>query len=86
MSTTFQVGRTYSTRSICDHECIHSVTIVARTAKTVTFIQRGEVAKRRGVTVWNGVEQFKPFGSYSMCAVIQATDRDLQLSIARSAA
>ena len=29
MSTTFQVGRTYSTRSICDHECIHSVTIVA---------------------------------------------------------
>jgi hypothetical protein len=47
MATTFNVGQTYSTRSICDHECIHSVTIVARTAKTVTFRQRGAVAFKR---------------------------------------
>ena len=32
----FQVGNTYTTRSICDHNCIISVTIAKRTEKTVT--------------------------------------------------
>jgi hypothetical protein len=53
------------------------VTIVARTAKTVTFRQRGEATKRRGLSIYNGAEQFRPFGNYSMCAIIDATDRDL---------
>jgi hypothetical protein len=76
MVTQFKVGQTYSTRSICDHECIHSVTIVARTAKTVTFRQHGDT-KRRGLSIWQGIEQFKPFGNYSMCAIIDASDPDL---------
>jgi hypothetical protein len=79
MTTAFVTGRTYSTRSIGDHECIYSATIVARTAKTVTVQMHGraEDAIRRGVYVYNGVEQFKPFGSYSMCAIIGADDPDL---------
>ena len=28
----FQVGKTYATRSACDHDCIFSFTILARTA------------------------------------------------------
>jgi hypothetical protein len=32
----FEVGKTYSTRSIGDHNCIYSITIAKRTAKTVT--------------------------------------------------
>lgn len=67
----FVVGRTYATRSICDHECIYSFAILGRTAKTVTVQINGETV-RRGVSVYNGVEQFKPFGSYSMCAIIRA--------------
>ena len=36
-STTFEVGATYETRSLCDHDCIFRITIVSRTANTVTF-------------------------------------------------
>ena len=69
----FVVGRTYSTRSICDHECIHSVTIVSRTAKRVTFTNGASTeTKARGIAIWDGVETFKPFGDYSMCAIIRA--------------
>lgn len=35
--TQFQIGRTYSARSACDHNCIFAFTIIARTEKTVTF-------------------------------------------------
>lgn len=69
--TTFQVGKTYWTRSICDYDCIYSFLILARTTKSVTVQVHGKTV-RRGLSVYNGVEQFKPFGSYSMCAVIGA--------------
>jgi hypothetical protein len=72
--TKFEVGKTYATRSIGDHNCIFSFTILARTAKTVTVTVHGKTV-RRGLSLWNGVEQFKPFGSYSMAAVISA-DKD----------
>jgi hypothetical protein len=67
----FEVGKTYATRSICDHDCIFSFVIRARTAKTVTVDVHGKTVKR-GIQVYEGVEQFKPFGTYSMCAVISA--------------
>lgn len=38
----FAAGKTYTTRSICDHDCVISVTIEKRTAKTVTATVRGE--------------------------------------------
>jgi hypothetical protein len=69
----FQVGQTYSTRSICDSECIFSFKILARTAKSVTINVHGKIV-RRGLSLYNGIEQFKPYGSYSMCAVIGADD------------
>lgn len=67
----FETGKTYWTRSIGDYECIHRFTILARTAKTVTVKVHGETV-RRGISLYNGVEQFKPFGTYSMCAIISA--------------
>jgi hypothetical protein len=71
MSKMFETGKTYQTRSACDHNCIFSFAILARTAKTVTVEVNGKTV-RRGLTVWEGVEQFKPFGNYSMAAVISA--------------
>jgi hypothetical protein len=70
---TFQVGKTYATASACDNECIFSFRILARTAKQVT-VQVHDKIVRRGVYVYEGVEQFKPFGTYSMCAIIGADD------------
>lgn len=74
MTTQFQVGKTYSTRSIADYDTIYSFTIIGRTAKTVTTKVRGETV-RRGISVYDGREQFKPFGTYSMCAIVSA-DRE----------
>jgi hypothetical protein len=73
MTTQFKTGSTYATRSICDHDSWFSFEILARTAKTVTIKVNGSIV-RRGLSVFDGVEQFKPYGTYSMCAVIGADD------------
>ena len=79
MTKQFEVGKTYSTRSIVDYDTIMSFKILARTPKTVTFSDCGKM-KRRGVFVYDGVEQFKPHGSYSMCAIVGADDKDARRS------
>ena len=64
----FEAGKTYYTRSACDHDCIFRETIAARTAKTVTT----SAGKKFRVSEYNGVEQFKTHGNYSMAAIISA--------------
>ena len=71
MTTQFETGKTYFTRSIGDHDCIFSFLILARTPKSVTVNVHGKTV-RRSLTAYEGVEQFKPYGTYSMCPVIQA--------------
>lgn len=68
----FETGKTYSTRSICDSECIFSFEILARTEKTVTVDVHGKRV-RRGLFLYDGVECFMPFGRYSMAATIRAS-------------
>lgn len=69
--TTFQIGKTYSARSICDYDCIFSWTVVSRTAKFLTL--NGSMGKRRaGVFENGGVEHCRPLGRYSMSPVIHA--------------
>jgi hypothetical protein len=70
----FEVGKTYSTRSICDHDTIYRFKILARTAETVTFGDRQGKTQRRGIYIYEGVEQFRPHGRGSMCAIIGADD------------
>jgi hypothetical protein len=74
MSTQFVVGKTYYTRSIADYDTVFSFRILERTAKTVTVRVHGK-STRRGVLRHGGIEQFKPFGSYSMCPIVTA-DKD----------
>jgi len=75
-STKFNVGQTYSGRFMCDYDSKAHFTILSRTAKSVKVAVRGKVVTRR-VSEYCGVEQFKPFGSYSMAMVIDAKDADL---------
>jgi hypothetical protein len=72
----FVVGKTYTTRSICDYDTIYRFEIVARTAKQMTIREHGEI-KKRGIFVRDGVEYCKPHGTYSMCAIISA-DREVE--------
>ena len=67
----FEVGKTYTTRSIGDHDCIISVTIEKRTAKTVSGKVHGELKTFR-IGLYEGAEFFRPWGSYSMAPTISA--------------
>lgn len=64
----FEIGSTYKTRSICDHNCIIEHTITNRTATTVT----DSTGKRFRVSEYNGVEFFRPWGNYSMAPILRA--------------
>ena len=68
----FEVGKTYATRSICNHDCIFDYTILRRTEKTVTIVDLYGDTVRKKVSVYNGVEQFLPHGRYSMAPIISA--------------
>lgn len=35
--TKFEIGKTYSMRSICNQDCVWTYTVTARTAKTITI-------------------------------------------------
>lgn len=56
----FEVGKTYQTRSICNHDCIFSVEVVSRTAKTVVVRKEGK-EQRNKITVIDGRETIHPY-------------------------
>ena len=72
----FEVGKKYSMRSICDHECIWTYTVIARTACTITLEdERGKTRKCRvskAHTEYNKAETVFPLGQYSMCPALSA--------------
>lgn len=70
----FEIGQTYSTRSACDHDCIFSFTVTARTEKSVTIESRAFGAKRRKIRISGGMEAIDPLGRYSMSPVLFADD------------
>lgn len=71
----FEIGKTYSMRSICDHECEWTYTVIARTAQTIT-ISDGREEKRcrvcKGISEMNGQEIIFPLGQYSMAPRLRA--------------
>lgn len=69
----FTAGRTYRTRSACDHNCIYGFVIIRRSAASVWIIEEGETkVTRRKITVYLGVETIMPHGRHSMAPVISA--------------
>lgn len=68
MTKTFEAGKTYQTRSIVDADHWVRVTVVKRTAKTITT-DRGKTLR---IFTMDGVERVKPWGSYSMCPIVGA--------------
>jgi hypothetical protein len=69
---TFEAGRTYWTRSICDSDCIFRATIIRRTAKSVWIKSMNGETVRRSIELHDGVEHIYPHGRYSMAACIGA--------------
>lgn len=65
----FITGKTYTARSVFDHDCIISITVARRTAKTITTTDGKTL---RISTDDTGAECVKPWGSFSMAPVVRA--------------
>ena len=71
----FEIGTSYSMRSICDHNCIWTYTVTARTAQTITLSDGKETIKCRinkQISEWNKAETVHPLGRYSMAPSLTA--------------
>lgn len=71
----FEIGQQYSMRSACDHNCVWTYTVTARTAQTVTITDGKEVKRCRinkQVSELRGAESVYPLGQYSMAPSLSA--------------
>ena len=71
----FEVGGSYSVRSICNHDCVWTYTVIKRTACTVTLEEKGEIITCRinkKTSEYAGTEAVYPKGHYSMCPILTA--------------
>jgi len=71
MNIQFIVGNTYTTRSMCDDECIFSMTVVKRTASTVTINFQGKVMRLKIRCFGDGHEYLRT-ASYSFAPLFSA--------------
>lgn len=72
----FEEGKRYEMRSICDHNCVWSYTVKARTAAMVTLLdENGKEIKCRinkQISELNNTETVYPLGRYSMAPALRA--------------
>ena len=68
----FQVGETYSTRSICDYNCIFEITIASRTKCTIKTTDGKTLRIAKWETDYSKAETVFPTGRYSMAPAINA--------------
>lgn len=71
----FEVGKEYSMRSICNHDCVWTYTVTARTAQTITITDGKEVKKCRvskKTSEYRNSETIFPLGQYSMAPMLSA--------------
>lgn len=67
---TFEIGKEYYSRSICNHDCVFTIKITGRTAKTVSYEYMGE-SRRSKIRVDDSGEYIQP-DRYSMAPVFRA--------------
>jgi hypothetical protein len=74
----FKAGTTYQTRSVCDHDCIISFTVVIRTAKSIKVAAKTDTLNGKTLRIkptYDGAAEYvKPWGSYSMAPIMTAQD------------
>lgn len=68
----FETGKTYSCRSLCDHECVWSFTIAKRTDKTITTACGKTLKINAKLSEYNQTETVFPLGRYSMAPTLRA--------------
>jgi len=73
---TFEIGKIYGTRSLCDYNCIFTFEVVSRTEKTVKLRAKGEkeIFSKRIKRTEDGLEWVYPNGQYSMAPSLSANE------------
>ena len=79
---TFEIGKEYYSRSICNYDCVFTIKITGRTAKTVSYEYMGD-SRRSKIRVDDSGEYIQP-DRYSMAPVFRAA-REIQEEEAPSA-
>ncbi|VIF62545.1 Uncharacterised protein [Clostridioides difficile] len=72
----FEVGKTYATRSICDHDCIYTIEVIKRTDKTITYKEDDSV--RRAKIRFSDYYEYIRVGNYSMAPNFSAENMVLE--------
>lgn len=83
----FEVGKAYKMHSPCDHNCIWSYIVVARSAASVTLFdgkERKLYRINKKASEYRNAESIKPLGSYSMAPILSA-DKEICTMCARCA-
>lgn len=70
MQAKFEVGRFYSTRSVCDHNCIFTIKVIKRTDKSIWILDESKEKRCKIYNDENG-EYIIP-DHYSMAPVYRA--------------
>lgn len=68
----FKQNQEISARSVCDHNCIFTATIVKRTAKSVMIKDNSGERRCKIHTDESGGEFIFPYGQYSMAPIMRA--------------
>jgi len=68
----FEVNQQLTARSICNHECIFTGSVIKRTSKTVTIKTDHGIERRKIFLDSEGNEMIWPFGTYSMAPIFRA--------------
>lgn len=72
----FEVGKEYSMRSACDHECVWTYEVIKRTESTITI--KDGFGKVKTCRIMKDSEKYfkaeavKPLGTYSMNPILVA--------------
>ena len=70
--TKFIVGKTYTCKSICDHNVTWSFTVLSRTDTTVKITGDGKVRTKKVYIDDSGNEVVRPLGVYAMAPFLRA--------------
>ena len=71
----FETGKTYTTRSVYNSNCILTITVISRTASTIKAFVDNEVRTLlidKKISGFRNAETVLPYGIYSMYPAISA--------------
>ncbi|SJP57398.1 hypothetical protein [Clostridioides difficile] len=59
----FEIGKTYATRSVCDHDCMFTIEVIKRTDKTITY-KEDDTVRRAKIRFSDDYEYIRNFDQY----------------------